>query len=73
MRFCRQLPTLLACFLLNLGVIPEVCARFHTQVPTLRCMGERAGLRACVCVCVCVCVCMVGGRCRAWHAIVSHS
>ncbi|KAL4444369.1 hypothetical protein ABPG75_012106 [Micractinium tetrahymenae] len=37
MRFCRQLPTLLACFLLNLRAIPEVCALYHAHLDPRRC------------------------------------
>lgn len=42
MRFCRQLPTLLVCFLLNLRAIPEVCGRYHAHLDPRYCAGAPA-------------------------------
>ncbi|KAL4858655.1 hypothetical protein ACK3TF_001594 [Chlorella vulgaris] len=39
MRFCRQLPTLLICFLLNLGAVPDVCSRYHPHLNRLWCLA----------------------------------
>lgn len=41
MRFCHQLPTLLTCFMLNLGVIPQFCRHFHSEAEPRYCAGAR--------------------------------
>lgn len=43
MRFCRQLPTLVTCFLFNLGVIPHFCHRYHGHLELRYCAGAGWG------------------------------
>lgn len=42
MRFCHQLPTLLTCFLFNVGVIPQFCRRYHSDLEPRYCAGVAA-------------------------------
>lgn len=45
MRFCRQLPTLLLCFLVNMRVCPAFCQAYHLHLSPARCLGARRGAR----------------------------
>ncbi|PRW56636.1 Arginine--tRNA cytoplasmic [Chlorella sorokiniana] len=42
MRFCHQLPTLLTCFLFNLGVIPQFCRLYHSHLEPRYCAAVAA-------------------------------
>lgn len=49
MRFCRHLPTLVTCFLFNLGVIPHFCHRYHAHLEPRYCAAV-AAWRALLCL-----------------------